>query len=308
MAVAIIGFFIGMITFTACSRNLREVEYEPETTSIETPSVYASNMVYRTALLDFNKVELENVSTDPSLILPQDDDLSEVLPQDDPIEDPNTLPADDVVTVTTEAAEAVIEEEEVPIEETPEPTQAELLAECLGNSTIEMSGSTLTKLSLPSEYYPGIDFSTVQPYENYTCITNKSSAAYKITRSDNAYTDENGLRRYKTNDGQFTVNGQDDYVIALGTYYKAKGVCGTRYLIVTSTGMYTAITGDEKSDLHTDTYHMFSYHGSNNQYAGMIEWIVDSSKLPKAVRSSGSMYNAPIENISGEILMIYAID
>ena len=47
-----------------------------------------------------------------------------------------------------------------------------------------------------------------------------------------AWTDEYGLRRYKVSEDQFTINGKDDYVIALGTYYKEKGTAGSRYIIV----------------------------------------------------------------------------
>ena len=52
---------------------------------------------------------------------------------------------------------------------------------------------------------------------------------------------------------QFTIDGQDDYMIALGTFYKEKGTAGNRYLIETTTGAYTAITGSEKADMAETT-------------------------------------------------------
>lgn len=184
---------------------------------------------------------------------------------------------------------------------------ATLLAENLGNPTIEIDGSVLRRYDLPDKYYPGIDFSSFQPYMGYKCITNKSSQAYKITRSEMAYNDEYGMRRYRTTPDQFTINGQDDYVIALGTFYKEKGTAGSRYLIVTSTGMYTAITGDEKSDAHTDPRHMFSTH-QDGSCAGIIEWIVDQENLESSMRRAGTITAGPIEPLKGEILHIYGIN
>lgn len=176
----------------------------------------------------------------------------------------------------------------------------------LGDQSIDIGDNTLKRYDLPNSYYPGIDFSSFQPYMDYRCITNISSPAYKVSHSNMAYTDEHGMRRYKTTSDQFTIDGKDDYVIALGTYYKEKGVAGTRYLIVTTTGMYTAITGDEKSDSHTDSRHMFSLHRDGT--GGIIEWIVDQRTLDRAMRLSGTITSGPIEPLQGEILHIYGIE
>lgn len=183
-----------------------------------------------------------------------------------------------------------------------------VLNSMMGNDIIEVDGYTFNRYELPSAYYNNIDFSSFQPYMDYIKITNIRSQAYKISHSTNAYTDEYGLRRYKTNvTEQFTLEGQDDYIIALGTYYKTKGICGERFLIVTTTGMYTAITGDEKSDAHTDKMNMFTTH-KNGTCAGLIEWIVETNKLERTVQSSGNV--AKTENVTplqGEILYIYKI-
>ena len=139
----------------------------------------------------------------------------------------------------------------------------------------------------------------------FRSITNKKSPAYKISHSENSYTDENGLRRYRTTKDQFTVNGADDYIIALGTFYKTKGTAGERFLITTSNGAYTAITGDEKADIHTDGMNMFTTH---NGKAGMIEWIVDESLLNRMIRSKGTITKGPVEILQGEITGIYKIN
>lgn len=176
----------------------------------------------------------------------------------------------------------------------------------IGNVTINIGDNTLIRHDLPSKYYPNLDFSSFQPYMCYTKITNTSAPAYHIVNSDLCYTDEFGIRRYKTNDSQFTVNGEDDYVIALGTFYKEKGLVGNRYLIVTSTGMYTAITGDEKSDAHTDSRHMFTMHDGNTK-AGIIEWIVDQPNLNQTIKMAGTVTVGGPEVLRGEILYIYEI-
>ena len=167
----------------------------------------------------------------------------------------------------------------------------------------------IVRKELPNLYYPSIDFSFFQPWMCYTAITSTTSQAWSIVRSERAYSDNYGFRRFKIPDDQFKVDGEDDYLIALGNYYKEKGLLGQRYLIVTENGMYTAITGDEKDDAHTDDHQMFSRHGRNLEYAGVIEWIIDrnSENLPDSVWNTGTVTNGPIHKFHGEILSIYRI-
>lgn len=171
--------------------------------------------------------------------------------------------------------------------------------------TIDSGNATLVELALPSAVYGDIDFSSFQPYMDYGTVTAEGTGSYRICRSPDSYSDSHGLRRFKTTSEQFTVNGEDDYVIALGTYYKPKGTIGSRFLVVTSTGMYTAITGDEKADSHTDSMHMFGYCGDN---AAMIEWIVERSRLDSDIAMHGTVTKGTIEALQGEILHIYRIE
>lgn len=196
----------------------------------------------------------------------------------------------------TSILEEDIEEEEMSIEE--------IIEESLGES-FSIDGFDFKLYDTPDKYYPNMDFK-FQPYMSYNKVTNKKSEAYKINHSSKSYTDEHGLRRYKVEDDQFSINGEDDYVIALGTYYKPKGVCGTRYLVVTTNGMYTAITGDEKDDRHTDSRNMFSKHGNNA--GGIIEWIVDTNKLDDKIKRGGSIHYGDIDVLRGSILYIYGIE
>lgn len=217
-----------------------------------------------------------------------------------------------IPTTTETQTEEIIPAEEVPLQQTEEPvieteepvimTDEEILAECLGDATIEIGSSVLTRQEIPN-----MDISTFQPYEDYRSITNTRSAAYRVTFSEGAYTDDNGLRRVPVPEGEFSINGEDDYVVAMGTYYKEKGVCGIRFLIVTDVGSYTVTTGDEKADAHTGDLHMYTLHGNENQYAGILEWIVDIHKLPNMAARMGSIHYVPFAPLNGTIQMIYRI-
>lgn len=249
----------------------------------------SASLVSRTNIIDCNKTEFVvdtssiNESIDNQLpISTTSNIISDTTYDTDEIEPEN---------IEYEAIEDIVIEEEIDIQK--------LLEDQIGNSIINLDNTyTLNRYDLPDVYYPGIDFSSFQPYMSYDCITNKSSGAYKICNSDEAYSDEYGFRRYRTNDDEFTIDGQDDYIVALGTFYKPKGEVGSRYLITTTTGMYTVRTGDEKSDLHTDEMHMFSRHGN---YAGLIEWIVDDNNLIKSIKRSGTVTQGPVIPLQGKL-------
>lgn len=181
------------------------------------------------------------------------------------------------------------------------------LDDVIGADTINIDGYRLIKYSLPDTYYPSLDYSSFQPYMDYRNITNPDSAAYPVVYASCTYIDDNGLLRSTPDEDQFTL-GEDDYVIGLGTYYKPKGLAGLRYLIVTSTGIYTAITGDEKADRDTDSHNMYSSHGDYGELGGLIEWIVDTNKLDKSVKSAGTVTAGDVEELKGEILYIYLIE
>lgn len=163
----------------------------------------------------------------------------------------------------------------------------------------------LVEYDLPSKYYEDLDFSSFQAYMSYKLVTDKTSAAYRVCRSQNAYTDSEGFRRIETNG--YKINGQDDYVIALGTYYNDHLTAGSRWLIETSNGSYTATVGDEKQDIHTDSHNMFGVHGANGDVAGMIEWIVDPELIDPAIKIMGSVTASDNPLMQGEILHIYKI-
>lgn len=186
-------------------------------------------------------------------------------------------------------------------------TAQEIVEMSLGDSVIETELGTLKKYSLPTVFYPGLDFSSFQGYMSWRMITDPSSEAYKVISDDRMYIDKNGMCRFQTSEDQFTIDGQDDYVIALGTYYKEKGTCGSRWLVVTTTGAYTAITGDEKDNADTDVHNMFVFRKDGSS-TGIVEWIVDYDLLNEDIALHGTVTRGPIEAAQGEILYMYRID
>ena len=100
-------------------------------------------------------------------------------------------------------------------------------------------------------------------YERYQMVKNTESANYKLLNSSEASTNEHGFRIYK----------DKYYMIALGTYY---GSAGTWVKLQFGDGtVIHAVMGDEKSDAHTDSKHM--YHVQNG--INFLEIIVDADKI-----------------------------
>ena len=119
-------------------------------------------------------------------------------------------------------------------------------------------------------------------YTDYNLLS-RSSPQWKLQTQ--AYTDENGLRKIG-----------DAYLVALGSYYGT--TLGTYYVVTLSNGnSFEIILCDMKNDMHTD---------ANNQIClsngSIIEFYVDSSKLPSYVKSSGSI--GSIDFFSGDVVNI----
>lgn len=110
-------------------------------------------------------------------------------------------------------------------------------------------------------------------YMDYRTITNKSSSQYKL--QEKAWTDDEGLRR---------IN--DDYIIALGTFYADK--IGRRVRITLDTGeSFTAIVGDFKANCHTDNTNRYTSAGNGSK--NVVEFIVDTHKMNKKPKQMGDI-------------------
>jgi len=110
-------------------------------------------------------------------------------------------------------------------------------------------------------------------YMSYRAITNTRSAQYVLQQK--CWTDDEGLRRLN-----------DDYVIALGTYYAE--YIGERFRITLDTGeSFTAVIGDFKADRHTDSKHQ--YYDSGNGKKNVVEFVVDTRELNRKARRMGDI-------------------
>lgn len=136
------------------------------------------------------------------------------------------------------------------------------------------------------------DFKT---YMDYHAITDKNSVQYRMQQD--AWTDEYGLRRLN-----------DDYMIALGTYYTKS--CGERFKITLASGnTFTAVVGDIKADEHTDINNQFSpVYNAAGEFIGanVVEFIVDTACLPKNIKTWGSVGACP--EFKGDITIIERIN
>lgn len=201
-----------------------------------------------------------------------------------------------------EEAEPTIEEETEP--ETTEAETSEIIDDHLGEDDFDFDGHSFHRYELPSFYYGDIDFSSMKAYMSYKAVTSKSSPAYAVVHAECTYIDDIGLLRYPRGEEEFTVDSEPDYVVAMGNYYKEKGSAGGRYLIVTDKGNYTVVVGDEKDDRHTDSHHMFSSHKLG---ACVLEFLVSTGSLHRAIKQSGSVSSAPVDCLQGTIQYIYGI-
>lgn len=133
---------------------------------------------------------------------------------------------------------------------------------------------------------PDVD-SNFKSYMDYRCITNTSSDQYKLQQK--CYTDDNGLRVY---DGY--------YAVALGTYYSS--TIGDKFHITLDTGEeFDVIVGDVKADCDTDKTNRYVPVNGN-----IIEFIVDTKKLPKDVRFMGTV--SALDDFEGSVTSIEKIE
>lgn len=127
-------------------------------------------------------------------------------------------------------------------------------------------------------------------YMDYRKITNTSSEQYKLQQNKDCYTTDTGLRK---------VN--EYYCIAVGTYYSNN--IGDKLIVHMKNGeSFKAIVADIKDDKHTDE--------TNRQHrkdGSVIEFVVDTKKLPELVRKMGDI-SYMNETFKGEIKAIIKED
>lgn len=122
---------------------------------------------------------------------------------------------------------------------------------------------------LPYEAKPA-ENDTRKSYMDWRKITRKTSKQYELQK-DHGYTTSNGVR---------AANGR--YCIALGSYYTQ--TIGQYVDVVLENGIVLpCILGDVKQDIHTTNNHSIGLDG------GVVEFIVDTRKLPELARKMGDV-------------------
>ena len=156
-----------------------------------------------------------------------------------------------------------------------------IIAVILSMITFVVFPQGLNKVSAETryvEYELPYEDTFFKSYMSYKAITNKASDQYKLQQI--CWTDDWGLRRRV-----------DDYVVAVGTYYS--DTIGDRFRVTLTSGTeFTVIVGDIKNDEHTDEKNMYSpvYNGYGRfTSANVLEFIVDTSFLPKEVKLTGTV-------------------
>lgn len=123
----------------------------------------------------------------------------------------------------------------------------------------------------------GLDTS-FKAYEDYKYITNTESLQYKLQQQ--AWTDENGLRRYG-----------DEYMVAVGSYY---GDVGDHIVVTLDTETtLECIIGDSKGK---------RYYHPCGKGANVVEFIVDTNFLDSTARKMGDC--SYIDGLDGQVLTI----
>ena len=193
-------------------------------------------------------------------------------------------------TDTTSITENITTTKEIPTTEITTETSSSETEEEL-TSTISQSTTIEETVSLTEEItdftqvqklqYPS-GFGTFKSYTDYRCLS-RSSPQWAL--QEQAYTDENGLRKIG-----------DAYLVAMGSYYGT--TLGATYIVTLSNGnSFTVMLCDGKADRHTD---------ANNQIClsngSVIEFYVESDKMPSTIRQMGSV--GALEQFSGSIVSI----
>lgn len=185
-----------------------------------------------------------------------------------------------------------VQKKELPLVTTEEwtgyniPTTLDL--EAIGITTTEPTTEQTTEkviYAAVSVSNSGEGFGRFKSYTDYRMLS-RSSAQWKL--QEQAYTDENGLRKIG-----------DAYLVAMGSYYGT--TLGTKYQVTLSSGSsFTVMLCDCKADRHTD---------GNNQICttngSVIEFYVDANAMPSIVRQMGSV--GALDKFSGGIVSIEKI-
>lgn len=126
------------------------------------------------------------------------------------------------------------------------------------------------------------NFGAFKSYTDYRCLS-RSGAQWKL--QEQAYTDENGLRKIG-----------DAYLVALGSYYGTR--LGEKYIVTLSTGtQFNIILCDVKDNKHTNDTHQYT-----TTNGCVIEFYVETETMPRKVKQLGTI--SALEQFDGTVVSI----
>lgn len=127
---------------------------------------------------------------------------------------------------------------------------------------------------------------SMKTYMDFRKISDTTSKQYKLQQRHDVYTDSEGFRKI-----------DDNFLVAVGSYY---GSIGTKLQIELSSGtVFNAIIGDQKADIHTDSTNR--QHKTDNS---VVEFIVDTKKLPTMIKKMGDCSYSEKYDFEGDIVNI----
>ncbi|HSH36067.1 hypothetical protein [Schnuerera sp.] len=128
--------------------------------------------------------------------------------------------------------------------------------------------------------------SSRKTYMDYRKITDSSSKQYELQQNKDCYTTDTGFRKLN-----------EYYCIAVGTHYSNS--IGDKLIVHMENGeSFKVIVADIKDDKHTDETNM-----QHRKDGSVIEFVVDTKKLPELVRKMGDI-SYMNETFRGEIKAI----
>lgn len=193
------------------------------------------------------------------------------------VETPETTTSE--ITTTSEPTTTTVE---VATTQEKESTTVEL-------ETTTKKTTTTEHTTLPENIYsvPNVDTS-FKSWTNYRMVSKSSPQWNRILCNENAYTDDNGLRKV-----------DEYYCVAMGSYYTE--TLGDLFEIQTSNGSFKVIICDFKADIHTNISHQYTL--SNKC---MTEFYVDISNLNSKIKQMGDVSYASNE-FQGRIINVIKI-
>ena len=144
-------------------------------------------------------------------------------------------------------------------------------------------------------------------FKGYMCmhmITAEDSKQWEFLRSGDfeLYSDDNGFMKYK-----------DYYIVALANYYADYKIGATFRVTLSSGRVFDVITGDVKSDVHTDSNRMYKPKGEGR--GEIVEFIIACGAEGKCCNNYTTMsdYNRALGNLSsigfqGNVVKIEKLD